>query len=73
VSPVPHLTPAVIAVVIGAGALHASWNAIAKQVHDRLMAFAWIGIAATLAGGAVLSTAGLPDRAAIRFAIASAR
>ena len=71
-SPVPHLTPAVIAIVTGAGALHAGWNAIAKQVHDRLMAFAWIGIAATVAGGAVLLVAGLPERAAIGFAIASA-
>jgi drug/metabolite transporter (DMT)-like permease len=72
VSPVPHLTPAVIAVVIGAGALHACWNAIAKQVQDRLMAFAWIGIAATIAGGAVLLITGMPYRAAIAFAIASA-
>jgi drug/metabolite transporter (DMT)-like permease len=72
VSPVPHLTPAVIAVVIGAGALHACWNAIAKQVQDRLMAFAWIGIAATIAGGAVLLITGMPYRAAIGFAIASA-
>jgi drug/metabolite transporter (DMT)-like permease len=72
VSPVPHLTQAVIAVVIGAGALHACWNAIAKQVQDRLMAFAWIGIAATIAGGAVLLITGMPYRAAVAFAIASA-
>jgi len=72
VSSVPHLTPAVVAVVIGAGALHACWNAIAKEVKDRLMAFAWIGIASTVAGGAVLLVTGLPYRAAIAFAIASA-
>jgi len=72
VSPVPHLTPAIIAVVIGAGALHAGWNAIAKQVQDRLMAFAWIGIASTITGGLVLLVTGLPYRAAIAFAIASA-
>ena len=71
-SPEPHLTPAVITVVIGAGALHACWNAIAKQVQDRLMAFAWIGIAATIAGGAVLLLTGMPYRPAIAFAIASA-
>jgi hypothetical protein len=69
VSPVPHLTPAVTAVVIGAGALHACWNAIAKQVQDRLMAFAWIGIAATIAGGAVLLVTGLPARAATVSAV----
>lgn len=68
----PHLTPAVIAIVIGAGALHACWNAIAKQVSDRLMAFAWIGTAATITGAVVLCFTGLPFRTAIPFAIASA-
>src|SRR5262245_27805463 len=72
VSPVTHLTPAIIAVVVGAGALHACWNAIAKQVRDRLMAFAWNGIAATITGGLVLVRTGMPYRAAIAFAIASA-
>lgn len=72
VSPQPHLTPLVVAVVIGAGALHACWNAIAKQVPDRLMAFAWIGAASALTGGVVLSLTGLPNRTAIPFAIASA-
>ncbi len=71
-SPAPHLTPAIIAVVIGAGALHACWNALVKQVDDRLMAFAWIGLASTVAGGLVLLVTGLPDRAAIAFVIASA-
>jgi drug/metabolite transporter (DMT)-like permease len=65
------LTPVVIAAVIGAGALHACWNAIAKQVTDRLMAFAWIGIAAMAVGGAVLAVTGLPARQAIPYAITS--
>ncbi len=68
----PHLTPAIIAVVIGAGALHACWNAIAKQVADRLVAFGWISVASMAAGGLVLAVAGLPARAAIPFAITSA-
>jgi drug/metabolite transporter (DMT)-like permease len=68
----PHLTPAIIAIVIGAGALHACWNAIAKQVTDRLMAFAWIGTAATITGGVVLCFTGLPFSTAIPFAVASA-
>jgi drug/metabolite transporter (DMT)-like permease len=72
VIPQPHLTPDVIAIVIGAGALHACWNAIVKQIPDRLMAFAWIGIAATLTGGLVLALTGLPAREAIPFAITSA-
>ena len=67
-----HLTPLIIAIVIGAGALHATWNAIAKQVDDRLMAFAWIGVASTVCGGIGLVVTGLPYRAAIGFAIASA-
>ena len=67
-----HLTPAVIAAVVGAGALHAGWNAIAKQVPDRLMAFAWIGVASAVTGGLVLSITGLPATAAVWFAIASA-
>jgi drug/metabolite transporter (DMT)-like permease len=68
----PHLTPAIIVAVIGAGALHACWNAIAKQVTDRLMAFAWIAIASMTVGGLVLAFAGLPARQAIPYVIASA-
>jgi drug/metabolite transporter (DMT)-like permease len=68
----PQLTPVVIAAVIGAGALHACWNAIAKQVRDRLMAFAWISIAAMTVGGAVLLVTGLPARQAMPYVITSA-
>jgi drug/metabolite transporter (DMT)-like permease len=68
----PQLTPVVIVIVIGAGALHACWNAIAKQVSDRLMAFAWIGAASMVGGGVLLAVTGLPARAAIGFAITSA-
>jgi drug/metabolite transporter (DMT)-like permease len=68
----PHLTPVIIVVVIGAGALHACWNAIAKQVSDRMMAFAWIGATSMVAGGVMLAVTGLPARPAIGFAITSA-
>jgi drug/metabolite transporter (DMT)-like permease len=68
----PHLTPAITAAVIGAGGLHACWNAIAKQVSDRLMAFAWISVASMAVGGLVLAFAGLPARQAIPYAITSA-
>ncbi len=68
----PHLTPAVIVAVIGAGALHACWNAIAKQVTDRLVAFAWIAISSMTIGGLVLAFAGLPASQAVPYAIASA-
>ncbi|MGO9080503.1 MAG: EamA family transporter [Streptosporangiaceae bacterium] len=68
----PRLTPEIVLIVIGAGALHACWNAVAKQAEDRLLAFGFIGVAAALGGGAVLAVTGLPYRAAIPFAIASA-
>jgi len=67
-----ELTPALIAAVIGAGALHACWNAIAKQVTDRLMAFAWIAVASMTTGGAVLAVTGLPARQAVPYAVISA-
>ncbi len=68
----PQLTPDVIAVVIGAGALHATWNAITKESADRLVVFGWLSIAATVGGGLILALTGLPDRAAIGFAVTSA-
>lgn len=68
----PHLTPAVIGIVIGAGALHAAWNAIAKQVSDRLIAFAWLSLTTMVTGGIVLAVTGLPRSQAIPYVIASA-
>lgn len=67
-----QITVPVVAAVIGAGALHAAWNAIAKHLDDRLVAFALIGVASTLGGGIVLALTGLPYRASIGFAAASA-
>jgi len=68
----PHLTALVIAIVIGAGALHACWNAIAKQVSDRLMVFAWLGLSSMLTGGIVLAVTGLPRSQAIPYTVTSA-
>jgi drug/metabolite transporter (DMT)-like permease len=62
----------VIVLVLGAGVLHAIWNAIAKHVDDRLMVFALIGVASTVVGGSVLLATGMPYRAAVPFAITSA-
>ena len=61
-----------MAIVIGAGALHAIWNAIAKYLDDRLVVFALIGVASTVGGGLMLAVTGLPYRAAIGFAAVSA-
>ena len=68
----PHLTGLIVLIVIGAGVLHAAWNAIAKQLDDRLMAFAVMGIALTAGGVLVMVLAGLPARTAVWFAVASA-
>lgn len=67
-----QITVPIVLIVIGAGALHAIWNAITKYLDDRLAAFALIGIASTLGGGAVLALTGLPRGAAVPFAVASA-
>lgn len=67
-----QITLPVVLIVIGAGALHAAWNAIAKSCADQLAVFAMIGVAATVGGGGVLALTGLPSRAAIGFAAASA-
>jgi drug/metabolite transporter (DMT)-like permease len=67
-----QITIPIVIIVIGAGALHAVWNAITKHLDDRLAAFALIGVASTVGGGAVLALAGLPQRAAIGFAVTSA-
>jgi drug/metabolite transporter (DMT)-like permease len=62
----------IVLVVLAAGVLHAVWNAIAKQFSDLLIAFALIGIAATVIGGGALVVTGLPYRTAIPFALVSA-
>ncbi len=67
-----QITVSIVLIVIGAGALHAAWNAIAKYLDDRLAVFALIGVASTVVGGAVLAVTGLPYRAAIWFAVLSA-
>jgi drug/metabolite transporter (DMT)-like permease len=67
-----QITVPIVLVVIGAGALHAAWNAIAKSVEDRVVVFALMGVATTLGGAAVLALTGLPYRAAIGFAVVSA-
>jgi len=66
------LTPQLIAIVIGAGALHAVWNAIAAGIADRLLAFALINIASMAGGLIMLALAGLPAGAAVGFAVGSA-
>jgi drug/metabolite transporter (DMT)-like permease len=68
----PHLTALIVAAVIAAGALHAVWNAIARHLDDRLMAFAVMGIPMTVIGGLAVAMTGLPGRTAVYFALVSA-
>jgi drug/metabolite transporter (DMT)-like permease len=65
------MSSVVLLVVIGAGGLHAVWNAIAKSIDDRLFGFALIGVAATVVGGLGLVVTGLPARAALGYLGAS--
>ena len=65
------LTPGVLLVVLGAGVLHAAWNAMAKSVEDRLFGFALIGVAATIGGGGALIVTGMPARAALGYVVLS--
>ncbi|MGH3358893.1 MAG: EamA family transporter [Nocardioidaceae bacterium] len=66
------VTPAILAAVLFAAVLHATWNAIAHGVNDRLVAFAMIGLADVLGGALVVSFVGLPPAAAWPFIIGSA-
>ncbi len=68
----PHLTTLLVVAVIAAGALHAVWNAIAKHLDDRLMAFAVIGIPMAVIGGLAVAVTGLPGRTAVFLAVVSA-
>jgi drug/metabolite transporter (DMT)-like permease len=65
------LTPTVLLVVIGAGVLHAAWNAITKHLEDRLVAFALIDLVLAVAGGLALIVTGLPASAALGYVVAS--
>ena len=62
----------VVAAVFGAALLHATWNAIAHGMADRLVGFTLIGLSYTLGGAAVVAFVGLPAAPAWGFIIASA-
>jgi drug/metabolite transporter (DMT)-like permease len=62
----------VVLISIGAGVLHATWNALAKQVDDRFALFSVIGVVFVLSGAAALSITGLPNRSASTLALVSA-
>lgn len=65
--PAPVLTAVLLAAV-----LHASWNAIAHAITDRLVGFALIGAVSTACGAGIASAAPAPARASWPFLGASA-
>jgi hypothetical protein len=62
-----HLTLSVTALVLGAGVLHATWNAIASAIKDKLVAVALIGATETLVAALCLPLTGLPRAPALAF------
>jgi drug/metabolite transporter (DMT)-like permease len=61
-----------VAITLLAALLHATWNAMAHAVTDRLVGFGLIGLAYTAVGGAVAVGLGLPPASAWPFILASA-
>lgn len=66
-----ELTTGVLFVVLGAGVLHASWNAIAKSVEDRFAVLTWIGVTLFICGAVALPLTGFPPAPAVAFVLAS--
>ena len=62
---------AVVPVVLLAALLHATWNAMAHAVPDRLIGFALIGTAYLVAGGAMAAAAPLPAAGSWAYLIGS--
>jgi drug/metabolite transporter (DMT)-like permease len=70
--PARQLTLAVIALVLFAGVLHATWNAMASAISDKTVAFVLIGVAQATVAVIMLPLAGLPRSGALPFVAASA-
>ncbi|GAA1267290.1 membrane protein [Planotetraspora silvatica] len=70
-APSSHVDAAVVAVVLGAALLHATWNAIAHGSPDRLTGFALIGIPFTAIGVIGVAINGLPPAGAWPFIVIS--
>jgi drug/metabolite transporter (DMT)-like permease len=62
----------VVPVVLLAALLHATWNALAHAVPDRLVGFALMGTVYLVAGGAIAATAPLPAAGAWAYLLVSA-
>ena len=58
------MSGAVVVVVLASAALHATWNALAHGIRDRLVGFALIGVAYTVVAGTLAAIAGPPEAGA---------
>lgn len=67
-----HLSPAVTALVLGAGVLHATWNAIASEIKEKFVAFGLIGVTEAVVAGVFLPLTGMPASGALAFVGSSA-
>lgn len=68
----PPVTAPVLLAVLGAAILHATWNAVAHGISDRLVGFTLIGLAYTGAGAVVVAFTGPPTAAGWPFILVSA-
>ena len=65
------MTAPVLALVLGAAILHASWNALLRSGSDRLWSMLAMSLAVALAGAALVPFVGLPGAVGLRFAFIS--
>ncbi|MEP9384320.1 EamA family transporter [Nocardioides cheoyonin] len=65
------MSPVVVAVVLASAVLHATWNALAHGIRDRLVGFALIGVAYTVLAGTLCAFVGLPEPRAWPFVLAT--
>lgn len=66
------LTPGIIGITLLAAVLHATWNAMAHAVADRLVGFALIGVTYAAVGGAVAAVLGPPPASVWPYVVVSA-
>ncbi len=66
-----HLSLAVTLLVLLAGVLHATWNAIAKTIPDQFVASGLIGLGCAIVSAILLPFAGLPHSAALPYVLCS--
>lgn len=65
------LTPSVTLLVLFAGVLHATWNAIASAIKDKALTFGLLGATSTVLAAIALPFCGMPSEAALPYAAVS--